>query len=196
VQLAPRPGELIRLRHEHFHPDLGTVLIENEDGHLKAREEGATRTPPLSRLVATLVDQHVAAGLAGPDGTLFLSPEGKELDAANFYEDFLRPAIADLCGEDKPWPEYPALTRASFYDTRKAGITTWVVWGADTFEASTWSGDTEHELLRSYRGVHQGHGRRAIWKDIDHMVEQALLKEPPRGNGRLAQHIRTWLGLD
>ena len=68
--------------------------------------------------------------------------------------------------------------------------------GADTFEASTWSGDTEHELFRSYRGVHQGRGRRAIWKDIDHMVEQALLKEPPRGNGRLAQHIRTWLGQD
>ncbi|MGY1659629.1 hypothetical protein ACI78Q_00205 [Geodermatophilus sp. SYSU D00705] len=195
VQVAPRPGELIRLRDQHFRPDLGNVLIENEDGHLKAREVGATRTAPLSALVAALVEQHVAAGLAGPDGTLFLSPEGMELDSTNFYEHYLRPGIADLCGKGKLWPEFPALARATFYDLRKAGITTWVVHGADTYEASTWSGDTEHELLRSYRGVHQGRGRRAVWKDIDHTVEQALLEAPPRGNGRLARHIRSWLGL-
>jgi integrase len=196
VLLAPRPGELVRLRLDHFLPDLGTVLIENEDGHLKAREVGETRTAPLSGLVAALVDQHAAAGLAGPDGTLVLSPEGRELDLGNFYDKRFRPAIADLCGEGRPWPIYPALTSATFYDTRKAGITTWIVQGADTYEASTWSGDTEEELLRSYRGVHQGRGRRAVWRDIDTAVERALLEDPPRGDGRLATHVRVWLGLD
>jgi len=194
VQLAPRPGEARRLRDEHFHPDQGRVVIEPEQGgHLKQREPGELRYPPLGALVAGLVRQHVAGGLAGPDGTLFLSPNGFELDLTNFYDDFLRPAIALLCGPEGPWPVYPSLQNATLYDTRKAGITLWVAYGADTLEAANWSGHTEHELLRSYRGVIAGRGRRANWAGIDATVEQALRDDPPRGDGLLARYVRDWL---
>jgi hypothetical protein len=197
AQLAPRPGEGRRLRAEHLHADTGTALITPKPGgHLKGRQPDEIRKPPLSRLVAALLADHVAAGLAGTDGTLFLSPEGAPLDLSNFYKDYLRPAIETLCGDDGPWPRYPALAQAEFYDVRKAGITTWVTYGADTYEAARWSGHTEYELLTSYRGVIDGIGRRATWKGIDAMVEQALLDHPPRGNGRLAHHLREWLGLD
>lgn len=192
VQIAPRPGEGRRIRADHLRDT--TVLIAPEaDGHLKLRAPGESRTVPLSRLVSSLLAEHAAAGLAGPDGVLFLSPHGQPLDPTNFYEDFLRPAISAIAGPEKLWAEYPALRAADFYDLRKAGITHWVTGGADTYEAGRWSGHTEHELLTSYRGVIDGIGRRAQWTDIDTMVEQALLADPPRGNGALATRLREWL---
>ena len=194
VQLAPRPGEGCRLRADQLH-DTTALIAPEPGGHLKARADGETRTAPLSQLIAGLLADHAATGLAGPDGTLFLSPHGEPLDPGNLYEDYLRPAVTDVCGSDRLWPEYRALGSACLYDLRKAGITTWVAYGADTHEAARWSGHTEHELLTSYRGVINGVGRRAIWKGIDAMVEQALLDNPPRGNGALARRIRNWLGL-
>ena len=195
VQLAPRPGEGCRLRDNRLLDD-GTALIAPEHGgHLKARPVGEVRKAPLSRLLRALLDEHVAAGLAGPDGTLFLSPRGAALDPTNFYEDYLRPALRDLCGDGGPWDTYPALTSADFYDLRKAGITTWIAYGADSQVAATWSGHTEYELLTSYRGVIDGHGRRRLWAGIDAMVEQALTDHPPRGDGALARRIRQWLDL-
>jgi hypothetical protein len=197
AQLAPRPGEGCRLRDEHVLPDDGPAsFVPKPGGHLKARQVGEIRKAPISRLVAALLAEHSTARLGGADGTLFVSPEGTRFNPSNFYEDYLRPASATLCGEEGSWPQYPSLASASFYGVRKAGITTWITYGADTHEAASWSGHTEYELLTSYSGVIDGVGRRATWKGMDTMVEQALLDAPPRGNGRLARHIRSWLGLD
>lgn len=193
VTIAPRPREACRLREEHL-TDVA-LIAPDPGGHLKHRPTGETRTVPLSRLVAGLAAEHIAAGLAGSDGTLFMSPQGDPLDLGNFYEDYLRPSIRHLSGTGRLWDEYPSLSAASFYDLRKAGITTWVAHGADTHEASRWSGHTEHELLTSYRGVIDGVGRRATWKGIDSMVEEALLSQPPRGDGPLAVRLRRWLDL-
>lgn len=191
-QLAPRPGEVSRLRIEHLPAGGGTAQIEPEPGyHLKARPTGEIRAVPLSRLVASLVHAHVASGLAAVDGTLFVSPEGMALDWGNFYVAYLRPGIARL--ETDLWGPQSALHPGKSYDLRKAGITTWIAQGADTLEASRWSGHTEQELLASYRGLISGVGRRAIWTDIDTTVEDALRADPPRGDGPLARHIRAWL---
>jgi hypothetical protein len=83
----------------------------------------------------------------------------------------------------------PALAQAELKDLRKAGITTGVTYGADTREAATWSGHTEYELISTYRGTIDGGGRRAAWIGIDTMVEQPLLRDPPRGDGPLAMHV-------
>lgn len=191
-QLAPRPGEVSRLRIEHLPEGGGAALIEPEpDYHLKARSPGVTRSVPLSRLVAALVHAHVASGLAAADGTLFTSPEGHALDYSNMYKTYLRPGIAVL--EERLWGPYPALQHGEAYDVRKAGITTWIAHGADTLEAARWAGHTEQELLASYRGLISGVGRRAVWTDIDATVESALRADPPRGDGPLARYIRSWL---
>ena len=43
-------------------------------------------------------------------------------------------------------------------------MTTWVAYGADSYQAAPWPGHTEHELGTSYRGVIDGLGRRTTWK--------------------------------
>ncbi|QKE82894.1 hypothetical protein [Arthrobacter sp. NEB 688] len=191
VQLATRPGESLRLRADHC-DGADARIVPPAGGHLKMRPDGESRTAPLSEVVRTLIKNHVEAGLAGADGTLFVSPQGYELDSSNFCEDYLRPAVDKL---DDLWPALPSLRNATLYDFRKAGITTWVTYGADTLVASRWSGHDEHELMKSYRGIIEGIGSQAKWEGMDDMVEKALLDSPPRGNGLLARRIRDWLGL-
>lgn len=193
-QLALRPSELVRLRADHVSSDGRQVLVEPEDGyHLKARDPGVVRTVPLAAVVAAFIRAHADSCLGADDGTVFVAATGMSFDNANFYRNFMRPALAKLCEQGGLWRHYPALRPGKLYDFRKAGITMWLTQGADTAEAASWAGHTEDEQSKSYRGVINGAGRRATWTDMDTALEAALRADPPRGEGALAGHVRDWL---
>lgn len=176
-------------------PDRLQAHITPEEGsHLKARGAQATRPVPLSALVASLVEAHVASGLGTADGMLFASPLGCRLDKSNLLEDFLRPALDILCDPQTGlWPECAHLRGTDLKLFRKAGITTWISYGLDTRQAAAYAGHDELILLNTYRGVVDRHSGVRQWRGIDWMVEQALLDASPRGEGALSVGLRTWL---